>query len=116
MAYDPESPWEAARARRRRDRDRMVKRGRRVAARNLDRPVRTVPPDAETARDLERRGLAADWGALSRLRDAYARRNADHLARCSCWMCGNPRRLGEKTLKERAAEAAATADLDDIVD
>ena len=29
---------------------------------------------------------------------------------------GNPRRLGEKSLKERAAEAAATADLDDIVD
>ena len=116
MTHDPESPWETARARRRRNRDRMVKRGRRVAARNFDRLVRPVVPDAETARDLERRGLAADRDALARLRDAYARRNADHLARCSCWMCGNPRRLGEKSLKERAAEAAATADLDDIVD
>lgn len=28
-------------------------------------------------------------------------RNANHLAVCSCWACGNPRRhLGERTLAE----------------
>lgn len=30
-------------------------------------------------------------------------RNADHLAVCSCWMCGNPRRYSngpERTLQE----------------
>ena len=34
-------------------------------------------------------------------------RNANHLAACSCWMCGNPRRhLAERTMQERRAEAA----------
>ena len=26
--------------------------------------------------------------------------------RCSCWKCGNPRRLGEKTRQERRADEA----------
>ena len=24
----------------------------------------------------------------------WAQRNYDHLKRCSCWMCGNPRKYG----------------------
>lgn len=36
--------------------------------------------------------------------DAMARRIRDHLAGCSCWMCGNPRRhFGDKTIQERRA-------------
>jgi hypothetical protein len=32
----------------------------------------------------------------------WALRNRDHLAKCSCWMCGNPRRYhGEPTVQER---------------
>ncbi len=34
-------------------------------------------------------------------------RSAEHLAACSCWMCGNPRRWGEPTLQERKAPAMA---------
>ena len=32
---------------------------------------------------------------------------ANHLAGCSCWVCGNPRRnLGEVTMQERKAPEA----------
>ena len=35
-------------------------------------------------------------------------RSANHLAVCSCWMCGNPRRLrGEGTFSEERAKQAA---------
>lgn len=41
-------------------------------------------------------------------------RNANHLAVCSCWMCGNPRRhLGEITMQERRAELRARDQLGD---
>ena len=31
-------------------------------------------------------------------------KSADHLAVCSCWMCGNPRKwYGEPTMQERKA-------------
>lgn len=33
---------------------------------------------------------------------------ADHLAVCSCWMCGNPRKyFRQDTLKERAFKASS---------
>jgi hypothetical protein len=42
----------------------------------------------------------------------YAHHDPRHVGRiaharklCSCWMCGNPRRLGELTLQERRAAA-----------
>jgi hypothetical protein len=42
----------------------------------------------------------------------YARQDPRHIGKiaharklCSCWMCGNPRRLGERTLQERRAAA-----------
>lgn len=29
-------------------------------------------------------------------------KNSNHLAKCSCWMCGNPRKyFNEKTIQER---------------
>ncbi len=35
-------------------------------------------------------------------RERFAVRTHDHLAVCSCWMCGNPRRYeGELTVQER---------------
>lgn len=42
-------------------------------------------------------------------------RAADHLALCSCWMCGNVRRHhGERTLQEKRAEASLSAQLSEI--
>lgn len=42
----------------------------------------------------------------------YGRQDPRHIGKiaharkmCSCWMCGNPRRLGELTLQERRAAA-----------
>jgi hypothetical protein len=46
------------------------------------------------------------------LRDAFARKNHDYLAVCSCWMCGNPRRFeGERTLQERRSDLTRFDDL-----
>jgi hypothetical protein len=40
-------------------------------------------------------------------RDTFALKNHDHLASCSCWMCGNPRRhLGEMTIQEQRDDEA----------
>ncbi|RUL89142.1 hypothetical protein [Tautonia sociabilis] len=48
-------------------------------------------------------------GMSDRERDTFARKAHDHLASCSCWMCGNPRRfLGEPTIQERRADEART--------
>lgn len=45
------------------------------------------------------------WEDVFALRDHFALRHYDHLARCSCWMCGNPRRFwGQRTFQERRAE------------
>lgn len=42
-------------------------------------------------------------------------RSANHLALCSCYMCGNPRRYsGEQTMQERRAEARAVGTLEEI--
>jgi hypothetical protein len=41
----------------------------------------------------------------------WALRNHDHLKRCSCWMCGNPRRYWhEVTIQERRQSAGEWAD------
>ena len=45
------------------------------------------------------------WDDIFALRDDFARRLHDHLAACSCAMCGNPRKFsGERTRQERRAE------------
>jgi len=34
-------------------------------------------------------------------REEWARKHADNLKGCSCWMCCNPRRLNKETLQEK---------------
>ncbi|MEW4569411.1 hypothetical protein AB1L88_16220 [Tautonia sp. JC769] len=49
----------------------------------------------------------------TRERERFARKAHDHLASCSCWMCGNPRRwFGEPTRQERRAELFQPLDPD----
>ena len=77
----PPSP-NRGRAARRHHRSRMIERARRCS-RFMDMPA----PD----------------------REAFALRMHGHLASCSCWMCGNPRRhLGEPTIQERRRDDAPT--------
>lgn len=60
----------------------------------------------ETRRARRRRDAERMKGKARRVRpnSSYPERLADHLAVCSCWMCGNPRRfLGEPTIQERRA-------------
>ncbi len=53
-------------------------------------------------RTVDRRRLAKK---LTHLPPEQRVKNADHPAKCSCWMCGNPRRHdGEKTIQEKRAE------------
>lgn len=61
---------------------------------------------AETKRARRRRDLARMKAKALRVRPyrgaTLAIKQAEHLAACSCWMCGNPRRFtGERTLQER---------------
>lgn len=38
----------------------------------------------------------------SEWKEQWARKHADNLAKCSCWMCGNPRKYwNQKTLQEK---------------
>lgn len=83
---------ETRRERRMRDRDRMIARGQRQASVWYPRPL--VEPSRFTWTDLngdERRGLPT-WEDVFDIRYQHGRTCADHLATCSCWMCGNPRR------------------------
>ena len=43
------------------------------------------------------------WHTMSTLeeRRETATRSYDTVKNCSCWMCGNPRKLGEETMQER---------------
>lgn len=42
-------------------------------------------------------------------------RSADHMANCSCYMCGNPRKhFDQKTMAEKRSEIAMQQDLVDI--
>ena len=67
---------DTSRARRRWHRVRMIRRGERIA-----------------------RGWSNDRADARR----WATRNHDHLKACSCWMCGNFRRLEGPTIQERKA-------------
>lgn len=62
---------------------------------------RNEPKRARRRRDLQR--MKAKARRVYRERPQAAKW-ADYLAVCSCWMCGNPRRLGtgeELTVQER---------------
>ncbi|TDN57110.1 hypothetical protein [Azoarcus indigens] len=51
--------------------------------------------------------LPPSWRLAEAERQRYAAVRARTPAPCSCWMCGNPRRWGERTLAERRAAMAA---------
>jgi hypothetical protein len=43
----------------------------------------------------------------------FANKNADNLKRCSCWMCGNPRKyFKERTLQEKKLEHSYNCDME----
>lgn len=97
---------EPKRARRIREAERLVAKGSRLYARWGERPGCQF-----LWTDLGGRvhdGLG-DWADVFAYRHARARRARDHLAACSCHMCGNPRRhYHALTVQEtRAAEDAA---------
>ncbi|MGC3986938.1 MAG: hypothetical protein QM777_20595 [Pseudorhodoferax sp.] len=53
-------------------------------------------------RERLKKARATYWAGYASERAGHA---VDTPTRCSCWMCGNPRRhLGEKSLQERSAE------------
>jgi hypothetical protein len=48
------------------------------------------------------RSYVLRWEKDQTVQRERALRSYDNLAKCSCWMCGNPRRLeGKITLQER---------------
>jgi hypothetical protein len=81
------------RARRRADRERMIRHALEIARRSIVLPSYSdFPGDPKEA--------------LFRDRETFAR-NHDNLAACSCWMCGNPRRhYGAGTRQEAAQQEA----------
>ena len=43
----------------------------------------------------------------------FANKNADNLKKCSCWMCGNPRKhFKERTLQEKKLEHSYNYDME----
>src|SRR5688572_12656464 len=61
------------------------------------------------------RSLVLSWLRDDERRHAALRRY-DNLARCSCWMCGNPRRYeGRVTLQEQRLMEAARTEVDESV-
>ena len=105
-------------ARRIRDRERMIARGRRIAARWHEAPRGAFGSRCRW-RDLTRRyreGLST-WDDVFAIRDVYARLNHDHLKVCSgLRCCANPRRRGQVSLQEGRAAPAAAAQLADLWD
>ncbi|QDV38599.1 hypothetical protein [Tautonia plasticadhaerens] len=88
----------------------------------MDDPSRGGPPSPNRGRAARRhqrsrmieraRRCLKFTGIPDPDREAFALRNHDHLASCSCWMCGNPRRhLGEPTIQERRGDDARAPDL-----
>ena len=66
------------------------------------------PKRARRRRDLDRmKAKAVRIAKLYRLPASSFVPLANHLAHCSRWCCGNPRRLyGDRTMQERRFEAA----------
>jgi len=57
------------------------------------------------ARDFAERIYLSNSEFYENYKDEYARKNADNMAPCSCWMCQNQRKVsGEKTVQERRNE------------
>jgi len=117
--HDDSIPFrEPARARRIRDRERMARRGAMIAARmhGYDRPGGEFGSGFlwTDIGHRERRGVPT-WADVFDLRASWGRHNRDHLAACSCHMCGNPRRhFGQRTPQEARADDAARDQADTV--
>jgi len=99
-----EQSGEPKRSKRIRQRDRMIRRAERIEARIFPKPVPGEKFVWTDASGCERRGLQ-DWEDVFKIRRQRAVKRHDHLAACSCYLCGNPRRyVGERTLQERRQE------------
>ncbi len=92
---------EPARAKRIRARERMMEKARRIAARHYPRPndAHRYPTSGELldkGRWTDLKGQPrigrTTWDDVFELRDIWAHNSWNHLASCSCPMCGNPRR------------------------
>ena len=109
--------WKSsARARRRADRARVKARAARLEIARYPGPG----PALDHLRWQDRRGNwrhgVDTWSEVRELR-ARRSRSADHLAACSCAMCGNPRRhWGERSLQERRAEHSDADQQIDLVE
>lgn len=93
---------EPMRARRRRDRQRMIAKARRVISR-WNWPYQ--PQEYSYFEDNNGANVALDsWFRINLYCDTKAVRTHNDLAQCSCWMCGNPRKFGNaETFQERKA-------------
>jgi hypothetical protein len=100
---------EPRRARRIRDRERMIAKGARIAARcfGYDRPDNARCFHWTDLKGRPRLGLPT-WEDVFEIRRQHGVVCHDHLAACSCAMCGNPRRwFAAPTLKEEKARLSA---------
>jgi len=92
---------EPKRAQRIRQRNRMIRRAERIEARIFPGPMPGKNFVWTDASGGKRHGLQ-DWKDVFEIRRQRAVKRHDHLAGCSCSLCGNPRRhIGERTLQER---------------
>ena len=107
MTYD--RFFEPKRARRIRDRERMIARGTRYQSHIYPKPY-GKPGEGQEWRDLNGNlhvGFAT-WGDVLARRKMVGTVSADNLAVCSCHMCGNPRRhWRELTIQELQAIESA---------
>lgn len=111
MHTDHTAPFrEPKRARRIRERERMIAKGTRVAALRwgCDRP-NPFTDYAWRDRSGQTRHGTATWGDVFEMRLLQGTASHDHLAACSCAMCGNPRKwFKQPTIQEaKAADAAS---------
>jgi hypothetical protein len=75
--------------------------------------------NSEAKRERRRRDLARMKAKAMRLFPSLddATRIADHLAVCSCWMCGNPRRyFGALSIQERRAPLPNKVSASDLIE
>lgn len=57
--------------------------------------------------------LFSKWPEGEKWKTNWAKRHTDNLKACSCWMCCNPRRIGEITIQEKKfKEAIKCEDID----
>ena len=111
---------EPARARRFRDRRRILQKTLRIASRQHSAPVSGDPVTRVIWTDIsgQRRHGLTSWDDVTAIRVATASRRWQHLAACSCNLCGNPRRwfhamtrqetLADVDTREQFAEVGRT--------